>query len=243
MEMNTFIYKKGIMEKQKTSPLTGKGEQTRQLILDKALELFASKGYEATTMREIAAATNSSLGLAYRYFSCKEELVLALYLNLAQELETQMQGSKGGKLAERFEYAMRTKLTLLTPHRSALTALFATALNPQSSIGVLSQNTGEVRTAVANVFRLVVTEADDALPPAQIEKLTTVLYSLHLALVFFWIQDRSPESSATYELLGFICDTLKMVRPLLEVPAFSQALDRLGNIIGPFLEGEAKNKI
>ena len=41
--------------------LTPKGERTREHILDTALSLFIEKGYDATTMRDIAVAAESSL--------------------------------------------------------------------------------------------------------------------------------------------------------------------------------------
>ena len=66
------------MPMQRTTTLTPKGERTREHLLDTALRLFTSAGYEATTMRDIAAAAECSLGLAYRYFASKEEFVLAL---------------------------------------------------------------------------------------------------------------------------------------------------------------------
>ena len=61
-----------------------KGERTRERILAAALELFAEQGFEGATMRGIAERAECSLGLAYRYFRTKEEMVLALYEWLVQ---------------------------------------------------------------------------------------------------------------------------------------------------------------
>jgi AcrR family transcriptional regulator len=47
-------------------------------LLQAALKLFAGKGYEATTTREIAAAANCAEGLIHRYFSGKAGLLTAL---------------------------------------------------------------------------------------------------------------------------------------------------------------------
>ena len=44
---------------------TSKGEQTRGLILETALELFREQGYERTTMRGIAERGGLALGNAY----------------------------------------------------------------------------------------------------------------------------------------------------------------------------------
>src|SRR5947199_8211630 len=43
-----------------------------------ACKLFARRGYEATTTREIAAAAGCAEGLIHRYFGGKEGLLLAL---------------------------------------------------------------------------------------------------------------------------------------------------------------------
>ena len=48
-------------------PATSKSERSRQKIVDAAVALFAERGFTATTMRDIAAAADVSLGLTYRY--------------------------------------------------------------------------------------------------------------------------------------------------------------------------------
>ncbi|MEJ5363151.1 MAG: TetR/AcrR family transcriptional regulator [Spirochaetota bacterium] len=50
----------------------------RQQILDVAKELFATKGYSATGIREIAENAGLSLGNFYNYFKNKEELFSCL---------------------------------------------------------------------------------------------------------------------------------------------------------------------
>ncbi len=49
-------------------------EQRRQLIIFKALELFAQKGYSDTKIGDIAKAANMSVGLMFHYFESKEQL-------------------------------------------------------------------------------------------------------------------------------------------------------------------------
>jgi TetR/AcrR family transcriptional regulator, regulator of cefoperazone and chloramphenicol sensitivity len=50
----------------------------QQALIVAALKLFASKGYEATTTREIAASAGCAEGLIHRYFSGKAGLLPAL---------------------------------------------------------------------------------------------------------------------------------------------------------------------
>lgn len=49
-------------------------EQRRALIMDKAIELFAKKGYADTKIGDIAKAANMSVGLMFHYFESKEKL-------------------------------------------------------------------------------------------------------------------------------------------------------------------------
>ena len=51
---------------------------TRELLLDAALRLFASKGYAATTVREIAAAVGVRDSALYTHFAGKEAIYHAL---------------------------------------------------------------------------------------------------------------------------------------------------------------------
>jgi AcrR family transcriptional regulator len=55
-----------------------KKEVTRQDILSAASELFRTKGYEATSVDDIALAANVAKGTFYYHFQAKEDLVLAL---------------------------------------------------------------------------------------------------------------------------------------------------------------------
>jgi AcrR family transcriptional regulator len=53
-------------------------EQRRAEILEAALGLFSSKGFNETTMEEVAAAAGVAKGTVYLYFQSKEHLLLAL---------------------------------------------------------------------------------------------------------------------------------------------------------------------
>ena len=64
-----------------------KSEDTRERILDAALNIFSSKGYHDTRMDEIVEASDTSKGSIYFHFPNKERLFLALVDQFADLLE------------------------------------------------------------------------------------------------------------------------------------------------------------
>lgn len=223
------------MDEKQEGERTRKGELTRQRILESALLLFGSRGYEETTMREIAAEVGSSPGLTYRYFRSKEELVLGLYQNLCAELEEYAHELAPGSLSERFHAMVARQLELMAPHRAALSALFGVTLNSRSNAGVFSEGTVDIRRHGRKTYLEIILGAKDAPKQSQCEDLATVLYGMHLAMVLFWLIDESQQAGRSHLFLTFVQDMLKLIQPVLWLPPISQALARLAAIVGPLL--------
>lgn len=55
---------------------------TRERILDAALDLFVEKGYEKTSLREIAERLGFTKAALYYHFSSKQDILMALHLRL-----------------------------------------------------------------------------------------------------------------------------------------------------------------
>jgi AcrR family transcriptional regulator len=220
------------MEEMLRRALTPKARRTRERILEAALVLFADRGYEATTMRDVAREAGASVGLAYRYFASKEEFALALYMRLAEESEEWARdGLAGGTVAERFEAAMLAKLDQVSPHRGSLAALLTRALDPNSRLSTLGEGTAAVREKMGSVFLEVVRGASDAPGEKQAMQLGSVLYALHLAIILYWFHDMTPEARATRELVGSARETLRYLRPALRLPPMSRVLSRLAGAL------------
>ena len=60
--------------------------RTRNRILAEALKIFSSKGIRETTIKDIARAVGITEGAIYRHFDSKEQIVISLFLNSADEL-------------------------------------------------------------------------------------------------------------------------------------------------------------
>src|SRR5215211_2418342 len=220
------------MEESLGRALTPKALRTRERILEAALALFADRGYEATTMRDVAREAGASLGLAYRYFASKEEFALALYMRLAEESEEWARdGLAGGTVAERFEGAMLVKLDQVSPHRGPLGALLARALDPNSRLSALGEGIAAVREKMGGVFLEVVRGASDAPGEKQARELGNVLYALYLAILLYWFHDKTTGARATRDLVGSAREALRYLRPALRLPPMTRVLSRLAGAL------------
>jgi AcrR family transcriptional regulator len=65
-------------------PKRERGKQRVAALIDAGAELFAEKGYEATTMTEIAQRAGAAIGSLYQFFPSKEALAEALFNRYAE---------------------------------------------------------------------------------------------------------------------------------------------------------------
>jgi AcrR family transcriptional regulator len=68
--------------------------RTRERILDAALELFAERGYEATSMREIAEQLGITKAALYYHFDSKVDIVRSLLVDIEEQVAGLVQWAK-----------------------------------------------------------------------------------------------------------------------------------------------------
>ncbi|MBA3826353.1 MAG: TetR/AcrR family transcriptional regulator [Ktedonobacterales bacterium] len=217
-------------------PTTPKAVATRARIRDAAFRLLAEKGYEGTTMREIADTAQTSLGLTYRYFPSKDAIILELYGQFQGDLAHIVADLPPTTIAERFFTAMVKLLEMMAPYRATLGGLFSVSLNPRSGAGVFGESVAQVRHEARAVFSDLVRGARDAPKDAPMrDDLATLLYGMQLAMVLFWLQDHAADHARTTALLTWVRDALAAARPALGLPPVRKMLLRLAGIVGPLL--------
>src|SRR5918998_1114204 len=89
---------------------TPQGAAARDRLYATSIQMIATRGYEATTLRDIAKEAGVSVGLLYRYFPSKQAVVVALYDELSSEYARQAADMPTGRWRDRFLFALRTSL-------------------------------------------------------------------------------------------------------------------------------------
>ena len=234
-------------KRKKKTTKTLKGDQTKALILETALEIFRERGYEETTMRAIAEKAGLSLGNAYYYFHSKEYLIQAFYQRLHDEhLAVALPAlDKVDSLKARLLTVMRLKFEVMKPYHQFAGVLFRTAAHPESPLNPFSDESDPVREQSIELFAKVVEDTKARIPKDLKAELPYLLWVYHMGVVLFWIHDNSPGRRRTYRLVDHTVDLLDKLIHLASNPFMrplrKQAL-RLVNEIRDALPDESEEK-
>ena len=116
---------------------------TRDRLIQAAMDVFAERGYHGATVDNIVAASETSKGAFYHYFSSKQAIFLSLLDRLVQMVEAGVEQAieqEAGALAK-VEAALRVVLEVASARRDLARILLieAAALGPefeQSRLGI-----------------------------------------------------------------------------------------------------------
>jgi len=234
--MNMFT--KNVKSRRRGRPpgQTSQGAAARDRLYATAIELIAARGYEATTLRDIAKAADVSVGLLYRYFPGKQAVVIALYDELSAEYARQAGRMPAGKWRDRFLFALNTSLRVLEPHQLALRALTPVLVgDPDESI--FSARTAFSRLRVQQVFEAAVAGASDAPGQPLGGALGRLLYLVHLTVLLWWLLDKSEGRRATVALVSLAKQLLPSATLALRVSAVRRFVISLDELVRDALFG------
>ena len=186
------------------------GERTKELILERALEFFRKRGFEVTTMRDIARAAKVATGAAYYYFPSKEAIVLAYYDRVQSLHKARVAEDLAGKtgLRERLGIVMHSKLEILKNDRLFLGALFRYTGEAGHPLSVFGKGTEAQRKQSIEMFRGAIAGADADFSDEWRQLLPWVMWLTHLGMILFFIYDESEGQVRTHKLVDGVLDLL-----------------------------------
>ncbi len=210
---------------------TPRAEDTRRKIYEAALELFREKGFEQTTMRDIAAKAGVALGGAYYYFASKEAIVLAFYHEMQESSSEAILQAMAGhkKLKDRIRCVLDKRIELLAPNRKFCDALFRHAPDRDDPLSPFSEETRPIRESSIEHLQTALDGGDVKVPPDMKTQLPYLLWLYQMGIILFWIYDRSPGQQRTEKLLekslGLLVSLLKISGLPLMKPLRKTALE------------------
>ena len=204
-----------------------KSARTRSTIIDAALRLFRERGYDATTMRAIAAEAGVSVGNAYYYFDSKERLIQGFY----DRAQVDHAAAARAVLDTETDLAMRIVgvtdawLQTMDPYRQFAGKFFKNAAEPSSPLSPFSPESSPARAAAIELWREVLEGADARIPKKLRADLPELLWLYFMGVVLFWVYDPTPDASATRNVAARTAPLVVRVMSLTRLPVMRGMID------------------
>ena len=212
-------------------PQRADSQQTRRRIVDTALALFRARGFEQTTIRDIAADAGLSLGAAYYYFRSKEAIVSAYYEYVQDEHQARADAAFASSrtLRERLRAALHTKIDIVEHDRGLLRALFRFGGDPDHALSWFGPATRDQRQKSVAVFAAAL--AGERLPEDVRDAAPVLLWTLHMGILLYFLYDDSPDQQRTRRLIDaavdFVVDVKRLATSALLRPLRRRAMNIL----------------
>jgi AcrR family transcriptional regulator len=204
-----------------------KSARTRSTIIDAALRLFRERGYEATTMRAIAAEAGVSVGNAYYYFSSKEELIQGFYDRAQDDHAAAARPVLDGSadLTARIVGVVEAWLTTMEPFRPFAAKFYKHAAEPTSPLSPFSPDSSPARTAAVELWREVLEGSTTRIPRRLRDDLPEMVWLYFMSIVLLWVHDPTPDGSATRHVVATSAPLVVRAIELARLPVVSGLLD------------------
>lgn len=183
--------------------MTDVPRSSRDLIVETALRLFRERGYDATTMRAIAAEAGVSVGSAYYYFASKEQLIQAYYdqAQSAHEAASREILARERAFAPRLHGVLSAWVRVSEPYHAFAVKFFKHAAEPDNPLSPFSAESAPARDSSVALYREVVEGCADRMDSELRAELPELLWLLSMGVVLFWVHDTSPGCERTYRLI------------------------------------------
>jgi AcrR family transcriptional regulator len=171
---------------------------TRRRIVEQALELFRTRGFEATTTRDIARAARIATGTLFNYFDTKEAIIGQLAADALGRARAAVTGrAQAATLEEELFGLVAAQLRQLKPIRKFITPLLETLLSPLSAARQTGKSESWRVEHLETVAALVCQHGVAEISPLA----SQVYWSLYTGVLAFWTVDKSPKQEDTLALL------------------------------------------
>jgi AcrR family transcriptional regulator len=166
-----------------------KAQDKKTAVLEATLELISEQGFHGTPMSQIAEKANVGMGTIYRYFSSKEDMINALYIDVKTRLaQYALKGySESMPVRECFLLLLRNITEFFIENPAEL--FFIEQYSNSPLITNVTREEGFRMFAQAhNIFKRA--SEENLMKELPIEIISTLAYGATLSLVKFWLSDK-----------------------------------------------------
>jgi AcrR family transcriptional regulator len=215
-----------------------KASNTRERLLEVALAQFNANGFNQTSMRDLAAAADLSLGAFYYHFKNKEELVQVYYEGT---LERFARGSKkifseSKKFEERLIKTIQFRIKSFQENRDLLVALSRAAVDPRSDLSPFGARQKTIRDQTIAVFSEMIEGSDLKFNKRLQPVLPMLLWMYMMGIIFFWVYDESVNQKKTFQIIEQLTPLICRLIRFSRVPLSGRVISPILNVLNTVLD-------
>jgi len=176
--------------------------ETRDRIVQGAISLFVSQGYESTTIEEIGDRADVSRATVFNYFARKEDLVLAWFELRRAELAERIaaEGAEHAPGTPRLRHGLRTIARLFEDDPGVSRAMVRAWLRAG---GPLLGPTPEDSAIVVHAIREG-QRAGDIRPDVDADGAGLIMLDAYFGALYRWVSDEDGRRSFEDDLMGML---------------------------------------
>ena len=175
--------------------LTRSQAARRDRVIRAALDLGASGGYDAVQMRDVSARADVAMGTIYRYFSSKDELLVAGLAGWVEHVRkrTVRRVPQGGTLADRVADTL-TEASTLSEGQARLVRTLMTAIgSPDPSIG-------QYRDQVQDGIDAMISAALEGASDVDVAGVTRIIHHVWSSAFARWVSGQTSAAQISADL-------------------------------------------
>lgn len=215
---NCFIRRREV-ESRMSGLRERKKEKTQEAILESGKRLFVSKGYEKTSMKDIAYDSDTGVGTLYNYYESKSKLLQEIFRKNLPNLSSQaaeIQQDDSLSLQDKIHDIISLSMTVFHQFpRSFYRGLFSVMANGTGSSVDVSDKMLDIDEQFMSLMAEVLEQEketghlSDSYP---VDRLVTLIYSVLAAQIMMYLLD---DRVSKEQVLSEIMDQINF---LLELP-------------------------
>lgn len=180
-------------------------EAIKKRIVNAALALFQTKGFEGTTTRAIARKAGIAEGTVFNYFRSKEDIALYFFEQEVGHAVAAVRDNprlQKAPLEEKLFTLVESQLEYLAPYERFIGAALLHALKPASALGPFSHRAMELRHRYLGFVEELI---EESIPKRKQNPLAflapEVFWIYYVGTLLYWLYDSSEEKQNTLAFL------------------------------------------
>jgi AcrR family transcriptional regulator len=206
-----------------------KSEMTRERLYLISMDLFLNKGFDETTMRDLAEAAGLTPGAFYYHFPNKEAVVQEFYQRSFEVFESASRAAFASteKFEERFIAVIEARLATFEGSRPMLIVLSRSAVDPRSPLSPFGEGQTEIRSATIQLMRDMIESSDLKCEKGLRPYLPDLFWMYMMGMMLMWIFDETKNQKKTHQLIADLTKQIVRLIRFTRIPLSGTVLTPL----------------